>query len=122
MSIKPGRAAIRFIAGANSMARPIPEGGSMPAPEPAILIGLNYRDFPSNWRPARDEIAFARARGFVSMQFHGREHGLTDEQLGDPAATVGALLREAGVVPVMEIIVRVDLAGRTSSGLTPIEV
>jgi L-ribulose-5-phosphate 3-epimerase len=91
-------------------------------PESAILIGLNYRDFPGNWRPARDEIAFARAQGFASMQFHGREQGLTDEQLGDPAATVGALLREAGVVPAMEIIVGVDLAGRTRRGRTPIEV
>src|SRR4051794_35300178 len=94
----------------------------MPVSQSPILVGLNYRDFPSNWRPAREEIAFARAQGFVSMQFHGREHGLTDEQLGDPAAVVGTLLREAGVVPVLEIIVRVDRAGRTTGGLAPIEV
>ncbi len=31
----------------------------MSTSQPPILIGLNYRDFPSNWRPAREEIAFA---------------------------------------------------------------
>lgn len=94
----------------------------MPESQPPILIGLNYRDFPSNWRPAREEIAFARAQRFASMQFHGRETGLTSAQLGDTATIVGALLREAGVVPVMEIMVRVDAAGRTAGGLTPVEV
>ena len=94
----------------------------MPSPQTQILFGLNYRDFPQNWRPAREEIAFARAHGFASMQFHGREQGLSEADLGAPAATVGADLTAAGIVPVMEIIVRVDEAGRTAGGHTPIEV
>lgn len=69
----------------------------------SIQIGLNYRDFPSNWRPARREIAFARAAGFTSMQFHGPADGLDTERLGDSPEVVGALLREAVIVPVMEI-------------------
>ena len=52
-----------------------------PAATP-ILIGLNYRDFPGNWRPAHQEIAFARAHDFGSIQFHGRETGLSDSDLG----------------------------------------
>ena len=94
----------------------------MTSPQPPILFGLNYRDFPGNWRPAREEIAFARAHGFASMQFHGRERGLSNVELGAAAAEVGADLRAAGIVPVMEIIVRVDEAGRTEAGNTPIEV
>ncbi|HEY8598609.1 MAG TPA: TIM barrel protein [Thermomicrobiales bacterium] len=94
----------------------------MPPPQPQILFGLNYRDFPGNWRPAREEIAFARAHGFAAMQFHGRERGLSDADLGAPATTMGADLTAAGIVPVMEIIVRVDEAGRTEAGYTPIEV
>ena len=62
----------------------------------SIQIGINYRDFPSNWRPARQEIVFARAAGFTSMQFHGPDDGLDTERLGDSPQVVGALLREAG--------------------------
>jgi L-ribulose-5-phosphate 3-epimerase len=94
----------------------------MNSPQPQILFGLNYRDFPSNWRPAQEEVAFARAHGFASMQFHGRERGLSDAELGAPAAAVAADLTAAGIVPVMEIIVRVHAAGRTEAGYTPIEV
>jgi L-ribulose-5-phosphate 3-epimerase len=93
----------------------------MPSLQPQILFGLNYRDFPQTWRPAREEIAFAHAYGFASMQFHGRERGLSDAELGASVAVVGADLT-AGIVPVMEIIVRVDEAGRTAGGHTPLEV
>lgn len=85
-------------------------------------IGPNYRDFPGNWRPAREEIAFARAHDFASLQFHGTETGLDTARLGDPAETVGAALRGAGLIPAMEIIVRVDAAGRTAAGATPLDV
>ena len=87
-----------------------------------LQIGLNCRDFPSNWRPARDEIAFARANGFASLQFHGSDEGLGAEQLGNPPEVVGALLREAAIVPVMEIGLPLDAAGRTRRGYTPLEV
>ncbi len=87
-----------------------------------VLIGLNYRDFPTNWRPAREEIAFARAHGFASVQFHGPEGGLDAARLGDPPAAVGKLLRDAGLTPVLEMLVRVDASGRTATGATPLDV
>lgn len=94
----------------------------MTATQPHLLFGLNYRDFPQNWRPAHEEIAFARTHGFAAMQFHGREQGLSDAELGASATAVGADLTAARIVPVMEIIVRVDEAGRTAKGSTPIEI
>jgi hypothetical protein len=39
-------------------------------------IGMNARQFPSNWRPALDEVVFAQASGFACLQFHGQEQGL----------------------------------------------
>jgi sugar phosphate isomerase/epimerase len=87
-----------------------------------LQIGLNCRDFPNNWRPAREEIAFARANGFACLQFHGPDEGLDAEQLGDPPESVGALLREARIIPVMEIGLPLDAEGRTRHGFTPLEV
>jgi L-ribulose-5-phosphate 3-epimerase len=89
---------------------------------PSFQIGLNYRDFPSNWRSAREEIAFARAAGFTSMQFHGPDNGLDTQHLGDPPAAVGALLRDAGIITVMEIGLPLDAAGRSRHGYTPLDV
>ncbi len=87
-----------------------------------ISIGLNYRDFPENWRPALTEIAFAQTHGFTALQFHGQEEGLTAAHLGAPFATVGHALAAAQIIPTMELIVRVDQAGQTASGLTPLAV
>lgn len=91
-------------------------------PSLPIQFGLNYRDFPDSWRPALDEIAFAAAHGFAAIQFHGREQGLRDVELGAPAREVGVATRAAGLVPTMEIIVRVDRAGRAGDGATPLDV
>lgn len=88
----------------------------------AIQIGLNARLFPVNWRPARHEIAFARSAGFSCIQFHGREGGLGEEQLGDPPELLAEVLRDAGIVPVMEIVVRLRATGRTGGGSTPLDV
>jgi hypothetical protein len=48
------------------------------------MIGFNGCFFPNNWRPARKEIAFARAYGFTALQFPGKEEGLDSTHLGDP--------------------------------------
>ena len=93
--------------------------GSSPPP---ILVGMNARLFPSNWRPAVEEIAFARARGFAALQFPGQEHGLDAARLGAPFEVVAAALREAEIMPVMEIVVRLDEGGRTAAGLAPFDV
>jgi L-ribulose-5-phosphate 3-epimerase len=89
-----------------------------------LLIGLNYRDFPDSWRPARAEITFAAAQGFTSMQFHGllSPGGLGADRLGEAPAAVGKALRAARLMAVLEIIVRLDPAGRTAGGLTALDV
>ena len=89
-----------------------------------LLIGLNYRDSSTDWRPARAEIAFAAAQGFTSMQFHGllSPGGLGADRLGEAPAAVGEALRAARLTSVLEIIVRLDPAGRTAGGLTALDV
>jgi sugar phosphate isomerase/epimerase len=87
-----------------------------------IQIGINARLFPSNWRPALQEIAFAHKSGFTSIQLPGPEQGLDAERLGAPPAEVGAALRDAGIQPVMEMVVRMDATGRTHSGSAPLDL
>lgn len=87
-----------------------------------ILAGMNGRFFPNNWRPATEEIAFAKTHGFQSLQFGGRETGLGEEELGDSFANVAQALQEANVTAVMEIVVRLTKAGVTKSGLSPLEI
>lgn len=89
---------------------------------PGVQIGINGRFFPANWRPARDEINFAREHGFHAIQFPGKEEGLCSEHLGDELELIAALLADAGITAVMEIVVRIDARGRTKSGKTPVEV
>ncbi len=86
-----------------------------------MRIGLNARLFPGNWRPAAEEIAFAHGAGFVALQFPGPEGGLDAERLGASPAAVGEALRVAGVEAVMEMLIRIDAAGRTAAGRTPLE-
>lgn len=87
-----------------------------------IQVGLNGRFFPANWRPALDEIAFAAQHGFRSMQFQGKEAGLRPEHLGAEFAAVRAALEEAGIAPVIEMVVPIDERGLTENGATPLEV
>ncbi len=88
-----------------------------------IKIGMNGRFFPNNWRPALAEIDFAAVNGFEAMQFPGLEEGLSTSHLGSDPAVVGERLRDAGITPVMEIVVRVDRPdGRTASGMTPLDL
>src|SRR5436309_1466035 len=89
---------------------------------PGIVIGMNARLFPNNWRPARDEIAFAAAHGFEGMQFPGPEAGLDAERLGDSPATTAAALAAAHVTPVMEIMLHGGADGRTSGGATVLDL
>jgi len=91
-------------------------------PTPLVPVGMNARLFPSNWRPVRDEIAFASASGFEAIQLPGQIQGLDADRLGDSFSTVAALLRSSNLIAVMEIVVLVDTAGRTKLGTTPLEV
>lgn len=86
-----------------------------------ILIGLNGRFFPENWRPALHEIAFARDVGFAAMQVVGAPSGLNCDYLGASFADVAQALRAAHITSVMEIVLRLDENGRTPQGHTPLQ-
>ena len=83
---------------------------------------MNARLFPQNWRPVREEIAFAHQHGFQAIQLPGPEQGLDAERLGDSLEAVARLLREAGLQAVMEMAVTVDVRGRTANNCTPLDV
>ncbi|MFC1824596.1 sugar phosphate isomerase/epimerase family protein [Thermodesulfobacteriota bacterium] len=87
-----------------------------------IQIGFNGRFFPSNWRPALDELGFAQTNGFLALQFPGKEDGLMAEHLGDELPIIRNALASAGITAVMEIIVLVDGTGCTTSGDTPLDI
>jgi len=88
---------------------------------PSIKVGFNARLFPHDWRPAREEIAFAHAHGFSALQFRGPVTGLDAARLGDSFAAVATALRAARLIAVMEIVVPVDRAGQRASGPTPLD-
>ncbi len=87
-----------------------------------IQVGMNARLFPSNWRPVREEIAFAQEHGFAYLQLPGPEQGLDAARLGDSIETVGELLRAGGVGTVMEMLILLGPDGRTAAGATPLDV
>lgn len=87
-----------------------------------LQIGLNARLFPINWRPVLNEIRFAEANGFASLQFPGKEEGLSAEHLGDEIKVVRQALDKAGIIAVMEIVIGVDARGYNAAGHTPVEI
>jgi len=87
-----------------------------------ITIGLNGRFFPNNWRPAREEIAFARAHGFNTLQIRGPEQGLGERHLGEALEEVAEKLQAADLTATMEILIGVDAQGLTANGGTPLDV
>lgn len=87
-----------------------------------VQVGMNGRFFPANWRPARQEIAFAQQAGFQAIQFATRDEPWTEARLDDSFATLHELLQTAALTPVMEIVVFLNAQGRTRHGLTPLAV
>jgi L-ribulose-5-phosphate 3-epimerase len=87
-----------------------------------LQIGLNARLFPTNWRPVLDEIHFGAANGFAALQFPGKEEGLSAQHLGDEIKVVRQALDQAGILAVMEILIRVDERGYSEGGHTPLEI
>jgi sugar phosphate isomerase/epimerase len=73
-----------------------------------ITIGLNGRFFPNNWRPAREEIAFAQAHGFDILQIRGPEEGLGERHLGEGLEEVAEKLQAANLTATMEILIHVS--------------
>ena len=88
----------------------------------SLQIGLNGRFFAQNWRPARDEIDFAAANGFASIQFQGKPAGLQAAALGADFASIRQQLEAQHIMAVMEINLQIDAAGRAATGQTPLEV
>ena len=87
-----------------------------------MQIGFNGRFFKENWRPALQEIEFGYRHGFRALQFQGTEQGVSTRHLGTEISYVGDALEGAGIVAVMEIVVRINASGRTASGQTPLDV
>ena len=87
-----------------------------------ILIGFNARLFPTNWRPIMDEIAFAAANGFQSIQLISQEEGLNSEILREEIAAVGDALQAASITPVMEMNLIMHANGLTVNGVHPMDV
>ncbi len=91
-----------------------------------IDIGFNCRLFANNWRPAREDIAFAQCNGFSAIQFTGRFHDkafLFDGQyFGEPSTVIAHQLRDANITPVFEMLIFINPQGKTALGLTPLDI
>lgn len=87
-----------------------------------MLIGMNARLFPGNWRPARQEIRFAQRSGFAAIQFPGPEQGLDATRLGDSLSAIADALQQAQLTAVMEMVIRINEQGHTTTGASPLDV
>src|SRR6478672_1377208 len=61
-----------------------------------------------NWRPPEQELRFAAAAGFDTLQIRSDHAGEIEDELGIDAVTLGALFDDIGLEPVLEMLVRHD--------------
>jgi sugar phosphate isomerase/epimerase len=61
-----------------------------------------------NWRPPEQELRFAAAAGFDTLQIRSDRAGALDDELGIRPAELGALFDDIGLEPVLEMLVRHD--------------
>ena len=61
-----------------------------------------------NWRPPAQELAFAAAAGFDTVQIRSDRAGEIEDELGIEARELGALFDDHGLEPVLELLVRHD--------------
>jgi sugar phosphate isomerase/epimerase len=61
-----------------------------------------------NWRPPAQELGFAAATGFDTVQIRSDRAGELEDELGVGAAELGALFDDVGLEPVLEMLVRHD--------------
>jgi L-ribulose-5-phosphate 3-epimerase len=66
-----------------------------------------------NWRPAEQELRFAAAAGFDTVQIRSDRAGEIEDELGIESAALGALFDDIGLEPVLEMLVRHDGAPGT---------
>jgi sugar phosphate isomerase/epimerase len=75
-----------------------------------VDIGMLGRFFGrhtgGNWRPPAEELAFAAAAGFDTVQVRSDRPGELEDELGADAETLGALFDDNGLEPVLEMLVR----------------
>jgi len=90
--------------------------------ESQIRIGIVARLFPTNYRPALQEIDFVAKNHFKSIQFPGHEGGLKEEFLGSKYAELTKQMSAKDITPVMEIVARVNVDGKTKSNTSPREL
>jgi sugar phosphate isomerase/epimerase len=78
-----------------------------------VDIGMLGRFFGrltgGNWRPPAQELAFAAAAGFDTVQIRSDRAGELEDELGIDAAELGALFDDHGLEPVLEMLVRHDV-------------
>jgi sugar phosphate isomerase/epimerase len=61
-----------------------------------------------NWRPPAQELAFAAATGFDTIQIRSDRPGELEDELGIEARELGTLFDDHGLEPVLELLVRHD--------------
>jgi sugar phosphate isomerase/epimerase len=61
-----------------------------------------------NWRPPAQELAFAAAAGFDTIQIRSDRPGEIEDELGIDPVELGALFDDHGLEPVLEMLVRHD--------------
>ena len=66
-----------------------------------------------NWRPPADELRFARDAGFDGLQVRSDRPGELEDELGIAAGELGSLYDEAGLEPILELLVPHDGGPRT---------
>jgi L-ribulose-5-phosphate 3-epimerase len=84
--------------------------------------GYNARLFPANWRPFREELAFAQSAGFSALQVRRDDSSIDEKHLGDSFLDLSRMMRKARVLVTVELVMHVDEKGRTPGGITPTEL
>lgn len=93
----------------------------------AGMLGRFFgRHTGGNWRPPEQELRFASAAGFDTVQIRSDRAGELEDELGVDPVALGALFDDLGVEPVLEMLVRHDgergtLARALRSNLPAIE-
>ncbi len=87
-----------------------------------IAIGPNARLFPKNWRPIREEIAFAKKHGFKSIQISVKAENASEKWFDDSFEQVSQILKAADITAVMEIRLFLNKDGLTSAGNSPLDI
>jgi len=81
-----------------------------------IPVGMSIRFDGRSYRPATDEILFARQHGFTVLQFRGAVDGLDASRLGDSLGAVCAALTANDMAAVMEITLGLTARGVAHRG------